>query len=260
MALDFLADATNLVLVGPNGVGKSTLAQNIAHQALIAGHTVLFATAGELLGDLCALDSDSALRRRLRQYASPQLPVIDEVGYLSYSNRYADLMFELISRRYQKTSTLITTNRPFAEWREVFPNAACVVSLIDRLVHNAEIIAPRLRRGRLSKVNPTASRRRANATSSGRATAAAPGRDRSGRAAALAQPAVGNPVRYPGLLDTRGSPRRNRTARRPPRADLRALRCPGARSDPNGTTPAWRHLSRLTPVRRSMPPAPPAAT
>jgi len=141
MALDFLADATNVVLVGPNGVGKSTLAQNIAHQALIAGHTVLFATAGELLGDLCALDSDSALRRRLRHYASPQLLVIDEVGYLSYSNRHADLMFELISRRYQKTSTMVTTNRPFAEWREIFPNAACVVSLVDRLLHNAEIIA-----------------------------------------------------------------------------------------------------------------------
>jgi len=141
MALDFLKEAANVVLVGPNGVGKSTLAQNIAHQALIEGHTVLFTSAGQLLGDLCALDSDSALRRRLRHYARPQLLVIDEVGYLSYSNRHADLMFELVSRRYQVRSTLITTNRPFAEWREVFPNAACVVSLIDRLVHNAEIVA-----------------------------------------------------------------------------------------------------------------------
>ena len=141
MALDFLDEATNVVLVGPNGIGKSMLAQNIAHHALVAGHTVLFTSAGQLLGDLSALDSDSALRRRLRHYARPQLLVIDEVGYLSYSNRHADLMFELVSRRYQVRSTLITTNRPFAEWREVFPNAACVVSLIDRLVHNAEIIA-----------------------------------------------------------------------------------------------------------------------
>ena len=101
MALDFLKEAANVVLVGPNGVGKSTLAQNIAHQALIEGHTVLFTSAGQLLGDLCALDSDSALRRRLRHYARPQLLVIDEVGYLSYSNRHADLMFELVSRRYQ---------------------------------------------------------------------------------------------------------------------------------------------------------------
>jgi DNA replication protein DnaC len=141
MTLEFLDDASNVVLVGPNGVGKSMLAQNIAHQALIRGHTVLFTSAGQLLGDLCALDSDSALRRRLRHYARPQLLVIDEVGYLSYSNRHADLMFELISRRYLSKSTMITTNRPFAEWREVFPNAACVVSLVDRLLHNSEIVS-----------------------------------------------------------------------------------------------------------------------
>lgn len=141
MTLDFLKDATNVVLVGPNGVGKTTLARNLAHQALIHGHTVLFTSAGQLLGDLAALDSDSALRRRLRHYAAPALLCIDEVGYLSYANRHADLLFELISRRYEQKSTLITTNRPFAEWREVFPNAACVVSMVDRLMHHAEIIA-----------------------------------------------------------------------------------------------------------------------
>jgi DNA replication protein DnaC len=140
MTLDFLRDATNVVLVGQNGTGKTMLAQNIAHQALIAGQTALFTTAGQLLGDLAALDSDSALRRRLHHYARPALLAIDEVGYLSYSNRHADLMFELVSRRYQNKSTLITTNRSFTEWKEVFPNAACVVSLVDRLVHRAEII------------------------------------------------------------------------------------------------------------------------
>jgi DNA replication protein DnaC len=129
------------VFVGPNGVGKSMFAQNIAYQAVIDGHTVLFTTAGQLLGDLCALDSDSTLQRRLRHYARPQLLVIDEVGYLSYSNRHADMLFQLVSRRYQNKSTLITTNRAFGEWNEVFPNAACVVSLVDRLVHNAEIVA-----------------------------------------------------------------------------------------------------------------------
>ena len=140
ISLDFLKEATNVVLAGPNGVGKSTLARNIAHHAVVHGHTVLFTTAGQLLGELAALDSDSALRRRLRHYAAPTLLAIDEVGYLSYSNRHADLLFELISRRYESKSTLVTTNRPFAEWSEVFPNAACVVSLVDRLVHNAEII------------------------------------------------------------------------------------------------------------------------
>src|SRR4029077_13715121 len=78
-----------------------------------------------------ALDSDSALRSRLRPYAAPALLLIDEVGYLSYSNRHADLLFELISRRYEQKSTVVTTNRPFAEWRDVFPNAACVVSMVD---------------------------------------------------------------------------------------------------------------------------------
>lgn len=141
MSLDFLNEAANVVLIGSNGLGKSTIAKNIAHQALIQGHTVLFTTAGQLLGNLAALDSNSTLRRRLRQYTAPRLVCIDEVGYLSYSNRHADLLFELISRRYEQKSTLITTNRPFAEWNDVFPNSACVVSLVDRLVHKAEIIA-----------------------------------------------------------------------------------------------------------------------
>jgi DNA replication protein DnaC len=141
MSLEFLNDATNALLVGPNGVGKSTLARNLAHEALIHGHTVLFASAGQLLGELASLDSDSALRRRLRHYAAPTLLIIDEVGYLSYSNRHADLLFELISRRYEQKSTIVTTNRAFVEWREVFPNAACVVSMVDRLMHNAEIVS-----------------------------------------------------------------------------------------------------------------------
>lgn len=117
MTLSFMADASNVMLVGPNGVGKSMLACNLGHRALTQGHTVLFITAGQLLGDLAALDSDSALRRRLRHYAAPDLLLVDEVGYLSYSNR------------------------AFKEWHEVFPNAACVVSLIDRLVHRCDIVA-----------------------------------------------------------------------------------------------------------------------
>ncbi len=141
MRLSFLEEMANAVLVGPNGVGKSTIARNIAHQAVLAGHTVRFTSASQMLNELAAQDGDNALRRRLSLFSRPRLLVIDEVGYLSYSNRHADLLFEIVSRRYEEKSTLITTNRPFAEWNQVFPNAACVVSLIDRLVHHAEIIS-----------------------------------------------------------------------------------------------------------------------
>jgi DNA replication protein DnaC len=140
MTLEFMAQSVNVVLRGNNGVGKSMLAKNVAHQALVQGYTVRFTTAGEMLGELAAMDSDAGLRRRLRHYVNPDLLVIDEIGYLSYSNRHADLLFELVNRRYESKSTIVTTNKAFADWGEVFPNAACVVSLIDRLVHHSEVI------------------------------------------------------------------------------------------------------------------------
>ena len=140
MQLAFLDNATNVILCGPNGVGKTMFACNIAHQAVLHGHAVVFATAGKMLNDLAAQDGDHALRRRIKYYTQPSLLCIDELGQLSYSNRHADLLFEVISRRYEKKSTLITTNKTFFEWNTLFPNAGCVVSLIDRLVHNSEII------------------------------------------------------------------------------------------------------------------------
>ncbi len=130
----------NPIFIGSNGTGKTSIAKNIAHQAVLNGYTVMFTTAAQMLNDLAAIDSDSGLKRRLKYYAQPQLLVIDELGYLSYSNRHADLLFEIINRRYETRSTLVTTNRPFDEWNEVFPNAACVVSLVDRLIHHSEIL------------------------------------------------------------------------------------------------------------------------
>jgi DNA replication protein DnaC len=139
-ALEFLAEAANVVLIGPNGTGKTMIAQHLAHRALLDGHRVRFTTASAMLNDLAAQDSAAALQRRLRHYCRPALLVVDELGYLSYDSRYADLLFEVVTRRYQQRSTIFTTNKPFSEWQQVFPNAACVVTIIDRLVHKAEIL------------------------------------------------------------------------------------------------------------------------
>jgi DNA replication protein DnaC len=136
-SFQFLRDAANVVLVGPNGIGKSMIAQNLAYQALLAGYAVRFTSASAMLNELAAQDSSRSLQRRLRRYVNPSLLVIDEVGYLSYDNRHADLLFEVVTQRYQQRSIVITTNKSFEEWNEVFPSAACVVTLIDRLIHKA---------------------------------------------------------------------------------------------------------------------------
>ena len=137
----FVEEGINAVLLGPNGVGKTMFLRNLAHQGTLRGHTVRFTTASDMLSDLAAQESSVALARRLRRYVQPRLLCIDEVGYLSYDSRYADLLFEVVTRRYDgPRSIVLSTNKPFAEWSEVFPHAACTVTLIDRLLHRAEII------------------------------------------------------------------------------------------------------------------------
>ena len=140
LTLDFLGDARNIVLVAPQGLGKTMIAQNIAHAAVLGGAHVLFTTAAQLLLDLGSQDSARGLARRLTYYATRTLLAIDEIGFLSYDARAADLLFQVVSRRYERRSLVITTNLPFSEWPTIFPNAATATALIDRLVHHAEII------------------------------------------------------------------------------------------------------------------------
>lgn len=140
LTLDFLGDARNIVLVAPQGLGKTMIAQNIAHAAVLGGAHVLFTTAAQLLLDLGSQDSARGLARRLTYYTTRTLLAIDEIGFLSYDARAADLLFQVVSRRYERRSLVITTNLPFSEWPTIFPNAATATALIDRLVHHAEII------------------------------------------------------------------------------------------------------------------------
>jgi DNA replication protein DnaC len=141
LRLEFLDGTRNVVIVAPQGLGKTMIAQNIAHQAVLKGHSALFVTASQLLLDLGSQDSARGLDRRLRHYCTRTgLLVVDEVGYLSYDTRNADLLFQVISRRYEQRSIVLTTNLPFSEWPSIFPNAACATALIDRVVHHADII------------------------------------------------------------------------------------------------------------------------
>jgi DNA replication protein DnaC len=138
--LDFLTAGRNLVLVAAQGLGKTMIAQNIAHQAVLAGHHVLFTTAAQLLLDLGGQESARGLARRLNYYSQRGLLVLDELGYLSYDARAADLLFQVVSRRYERKSLVLTTNLAFSDWPTIFPNAGSAIALIDRLIHHAEII------------------------------------------------------------------------------------------------------------------------
>jgi len=135
---DFITTQKNLILLGPKGLGKTMIAKNLVLSAVHAGHQARFVTASSLVAELLA--SGHRLETRLRYYTRLDLLVIDELGYLSFQTKAADLLFEVISRRYEKAPIILTTNLPFKEWPTIFPGAACVAALIDRLIHHCETL------------------------------------------------------------------------------------------------------------------------
>lgn len=140
LGLDFLREGKNVVLVGAQGLGKTMIAKNIVHAAVVAGYSAIFITAADLLLDLASQESARALARRMKHYTRVACLCIDEIGYLEYEQRAADLLFQLVSKRYESKPLVLTTNKSFSEWSTIFPGAACATALVDRVVHHADVI------------------------------------------------------------------------------------------------------------------------
>jgi DNA replication protein DnaC len=139
--LDFLHARENVVLLGPPGTGKSHLAIAISIRACLAGQRVAFATASEWVGRLAEAKRQGNLQAELRRLGFIPLIVVDEVGYIPFDAEAANLMFSLVSARYERASVIVTSNKPFSAWGEIFGDEVVAVAMIDRLVHHAEILA-----------------------------------------------------------------------------------------------------------------------
>jgi len=136
LGLDFVARGDNILFRGQSGVGKTMLAQNLALTAIQQGKTVRFSTLAAVLADLLRQESLPAVERRIKRYTAPDLLVLDELGYLPCDSRSADLLYNIVSRRHERKSTVITTNLAFKQWNTVFPGAACVGALVDRFAQH----------------------------------------------------------------------------------------------------------------------------
>jgi DNA replication protein DnaC len=139
--LAFLKDQTSVIFIGGVGLGKTHLATALGHAACLQGHAVLFTTAVEAINTLTAAQAQSRLKAELKKFLAPTLLVMDELGYLPIDKNGADLLFQIISGRYEKGSTVITTNQPYKNWARIFNNDATITSaVLDRLLHHAETI------------------------------------------------------------------------------------------------------------------------
>jgi len=139
--LAFLKDQASVIFIGGVGLGKTHLATALGHAACLQGHAVLFTTAVEAINTLTAAQAQSRLKAELKKFLAPTLLVMDELGYLPIDKNGADLLFQIISGRYEKGSTVITTNQPYKNWARIFNNDATITSaVLDRLLHHAETL------------------------------------------------------------------------------------------------------------------------
>jgi len=139
--LKFVDEKSNVIFLGGVGLGKTHLAAALGYQACLKGHTVLFCSAVDAINNLAAAQSAGRLKQELRKYHKPALVILDELGYLPIDKTGADLLFQIISRRYEQGSLIITTNRAFKDWPEIFNNDSTLTSaLLDRLLHHTETV------------------------------------------------------------------------------------------------------------------------
>jgi DNA replication protein DnaC len=139
LELDFINTFTNVIFAGPTGTGKSHLAVALGYAACLRGHSVLFAAAIDVVNRLSAAESNRQLAREIKRYQSPKILLIDELGYMPLDKRGAELLFQVISKRYERGSIIITTNIAFKDWPHIFAGDATLTSaLLDRLLHHAQ--------------------------------------------------------------------------------------------------------------------------
>jgi len=139
--LEFLAQNANVIFLGTVGLGKTHLATALGYAACLEGHSVLFATAIDVINHLSAAQKKSSLKTELKKYLRPRLLVLDELGYLPIDQHGADLLFQVISQRYERGSIVLTTNKPFKQWPTIFNNDSTITAaVLDRLLHHAETV------------------------------------------------------------------------------------------------------------------------